>query len=30
MPEGDWRDWDAIDRWADSIAETLLEAGVPT
>jgi menaquinone-dependent protoporphyrinogen oxidase len=30
MPEGDWRDWDAIDKWADSIAETLLEAGVPT
>ena len=28
MPEGDWRDWDAIDRWADGIATSLL--GVPT
>jgi menaquinone-dependent protoporphyrinogen oxidase len=28
MPEGDWRDWDAIDRWADAIAESLLAASV--
>ena len=25
IPEGDWRDWDAIDRWADEIAASLLE-----
>jgi menaquinone-dependent protoporphyrinogen oxidase len=24
MPEGDWRDWTAIDTWADSIARRLL------
>ena len=24
IPEGDWRDWDAIDRWADEIASSLL------
>ena len=24
IPEGDWRDWDAIDRWADEIASALL------
>jgi menaquinone-dependent protoporphyrinogen oxidase len=24
MPEGDWRDWDAIDAWADAIATSLL------
>jgi menaquinone-dependent protoporphyrinogen oxidase len=23
MPEGDWRDWDAIDAWADGIASSL-------
>ena len=23
MPEGDWRDWDAIDAWADGIAASL-------
>ncbi len=28
MPEGDWRDWDAIDRWAEAIATSLLEARV--
>jgi menaquinone-dependent protoporphyrinogen oxidase len=28
MPEGDWRDWDAIDRWADSIAASLTGATV--
>ena len=28
IPEGDWRDWDAIDRWADEIASSLLRAGV--
>jgi menaquinone-dependent protoporphyrinogen oxidase len=26
IPEGDWRDWDAIDRWADEIASSLLGA----
>lgn len=30
MPSGDFRDWDAIDSWADEIAGTLkLEAGQP-
>ena len=24
IPEGDWRDWDSIDRWADEIASSLL------
>jgi menaquinone-dependent protoporphyrinogen oxidase len=24
IPEGDWRDWDSIDRWADGIASSLL------
>ena len=24
IPEGDWRDWGAIDRWADEIASSLL------
>ena len=24
FPEGDWRDWDSIDRWADQIASSLL------
>jgi menaquinone-dependent protoporphyrinogen oxidase len=24
LPEGDWRDWDAIDRWAGGIADALL------
>ena len=24
IPEGDWREWDAIDRWADEIASSLL------
>lgn len=24
IPEGDWRDWDAIDRWADEIAASLM------
>lgn len=24
MPEGDWRDWVAIDRWAEDIASSLL------
>ena len=28
IPEGDWRDWDAIDRWADEIASTLLGTSV--
>ena len=23
LPEGDFREWDAIDAWADSIAENL-------
>jgi len=23
IPEGDWRDWDSIDRWADEIASSL-------
>jgi menaquinone-dependent protoporphyrinogen oxidase len=26
MPEGDWRDWDAIDRWAGDIATALVGA----
>lgn len=26
IPEGDWRDWDSIDRWADEIASSLLGA----
>ncbi len=26
MPEGDWRDWGAIERWADGIAASLLGA----
>jgi len=29
MPDGDWRDWDAIDRWADGIATALLGMAVP-
>jgi menaquinone-dependent protoporphyrinogen oxidase len=24
IPEGDWRDWDSIDHWADEIASSLL------
>jgi menaquinone-dependent protoporphyrinogen oxidase len=28
IPEGDWRDWDAIDRWADEIAASLLQTAV--
>jgi menaquinone-dependent protoporphyrinogen oxidase len=28
IPEGDWRDWDAIDRWADEIAASLLGTAV--
>ena len=28
IPEGDWRDWPAIDAWAGTIAETLREAPV--
>jgi len=24
IPEGDWRDWGSIDRWADEIASSLL------
>lgn len=24
IPEGDWRDWDSIDRWADEIASSLV------
>jgi menaquinone-dependent protoporphyrinogen oxidase len=28
MPEGDWRDWDAIDRWAESIADRLAGTAV--
>ena len=26
IPEGDWRDWESIDRWADDIAFSLLGA----
>ena len=26
LPEGDWRDWEAIDSWADGIAAALLGA----
>lgn len=26
IPEGDWRDWESIDRWADEIASSLLGA----
>jgi menaquinone-dependent protoporphyrinogen oxidase len=26
IPEGDWRDWDSIDRWADEIASSMLGA----
>lgn len=26
IPEGDWRDWDSIERWADEIAAALLGA----
>ena len=29
MPDGDWRDWDAIDRWAEGIATALLGMAVP-
>ena len=29
MPEGDWRDWDAIDTWAEGIATALLAMPVP-
>ena len=29
MPEGDWRDWDAIDCWAEGIATALLGMAVP-
>lgn len=28
IPEGDWRDWDTIDHWADGIAATLLGTAV--
>jgi len=28
IPEGDWRDWDVIDRWADDIAASLLGTAV--
>ena len=28
VPEGDWRDWDAIDSWADEIAASLLGTAV--
>jgi menaquinone-dependent protoporphyrinogen oxidase len=28
MPEGDWRDWDAIDRWAEGIADSLVAVPV--
>lgn len=27
MPEGDWRNWDAIDRWTDEIAAALQRVG---
>jgi hypothetical protein len=26
-PTGDFRDWDSIEAWADSVAETLKEEG---
>lgn len=29
MPEGDWRDWDAIDAWADEIAAALQPSATP-
>jgi menaquinone-dependent protoporphyrinogen oxidase len=29
IPEGDWRDWDSIDRWADEIASSLVGASAP-
>lgn len=28
MPEGDWRDWDAVDGWAESIADRLAGSAV--
>jgi menaquinone-dependent protoporphyrinogen oxidase len=28
-PDGDFRDWDDIDTWAESIAQTLMSAGTP-
>jgi menaquinone-dependent protoporphyrinogen oxidase len=30
IPEGDWRDWDSIDRWADQIASSLVRAPIAT
>ena len=29
MPDGDWRDWEAIDFWAEGIATALLGKAVP-
>jgi menaquinone-dependent protoporphyrinogen oxidase len=30
VPEGDWRDWAAIEAWAESISDDLVRAGEPT
>lgn len=30
IPEGDWRDWDSIDGWADQIASSLMGPSIAT